>query len=76
MAPVMAVPQPKATGGMAVSHPLDAVFSPKSVAVLGVTATPETVPYGIFHSIPILANRHAATVRSRNHYLADVRARL
>ncbi len=30
---------------------LDAVFNPKSVAVLGVTPTPDTVPYDIFHNI-------------------------
>lgn len=32
-------------------HPLDAVFSPRSIAVVGVTATPGTVPYDIFHNI-------------------------
>jgi len=32
-------------------HPLDAIFAPKSVAVLGVTATPGTVPYDIFYNI-------------------------
>jgi len=32
-------------------HPLDAIFSPKSVAVVGVTATPGTVPYDIFYNI-------------------------
>ena len=60
MASVMALPQPKATGGIAASHPLDAVFSPKSVAVLGVTATPGTVPYDIFHNI--LASGYRGTV--------------
>jgi acetate---CoA ligase (ADP-forming) len=33
------------------AHPLDSVFSPKSVAVLGVTPTPDTVPYDIFYNI-------------------------
>ncbi len=33
------------------SHPLDAVFSPRSIAVVGVTATPGTVPYDIFRNI-------------------------
>lgn len=33
------------------SHALDAVFNPKSVAVLGVTNTPGTVPYDIFFNI-------------------------
>jgi len=32
-------------------HALDAVFSPRSVAVCGVTSTPNTVPYDIFHNI-------------------------
>ncbi len=32
-------------------HPLDSIFSPKSVAVVGVTATPGTVPYDIFYNI-------------------------
>lgn len=32
-------------------HCLDSLFSPKSVAVVGVTATPGTVPYDIFHNI-------------------------
>ncbi|HPP53223.1 MAG TPA: CoA-binding protein, partial [Thermoguttaceae bacterium] len=32
-------------------HPLDAIFAPKSVAVLGVTTTPGTVPYDIFYNI-------------------------
>ncbi len=30
---------------------LDGIFSPKSIAVLGVTPTPNTVPYDIFHNI-------------------------
>ena len=33
------------------SHPLEGIFSPKGVAVVGVTATPGTVPYDIFHNI-------------------------
>lgn len=32
-------------------HPLDRLFSPKSVAVIGVTPTPGTVPFDIFHNI-------------------------
>lgn len=34
-----------------VPHPLDGIFSPKSVAVVGVTNTPGTVPYDIFYNI-------------------------
>ena len=33
------------------NHPLQSVFSPKSVAVCGVTPTPGTVPFDIFHNI-------------------------
>ncbi len=33
------------------AHRLDALFCPKSVAVIGVTPTPGTVPYDIFHNI-------------------------
>jgi len=33
------------------SEALEKVFSPRSVAVLGVTQTPGTVPYDIFHNI-------------------------
>ena len=32
-------------------HRLDAMFSPASVAICGVTSTPGTVPYDIFHNI-------------------------
>ena len=35
----------------AAASPLAAFFSPKSVAVLGVTATPGTVPFDIFQNI-------------------------
>ena len=48
---------------IAKSHPLDAVFSPKSVAVLGVTPTPGTVPYDIFHNI--LSSGYQGTRLSR-----------
>ena len=60
MASVMAVSQPNANRGVAAPHPLDAVFSPKSVAVLGVTATPGTVPYDIFYNI--LSSGYQGTV--------------
>lgn len=41
-------------------HALDGVFSPKSVAVLGVTPTPGTVPYDIFYNI--LSSGYRGTV--------------
>jgi len=40
--------------------PLDAIFSPQSIAVVGTTATPGTVPYDIFHNI--LASGYRGTV--------------
>ncbi|HLA85065.1 MAG TPA: acetate--CoA ligase family protein [Thermoguttaceae bacterium] len=42
------------------NHPLQAVFSPKSVAVCGVTPTPGTVPYDIFYNI--LSSGYRGTV--------------
>ena len=61
MAPAMAAPRPEASSRtIAASHPLNAVFRPSSVAVLGVTATPGTVPYDIFHNI--LASGYRGTV--------------
>ncbi len=56
----MAVAPSNTTDGTAASHPLDAVLAPKSVAVLGVTAAPDTVPYDIFHNI--LASGYQGTV--------------
>jgi acetate---CoA ligase (ADP-forming) len=38
-------------GSKSESHPLDSIFYPKSVAVLGVTPTPDTVPNDIFRNI-------------------------
>ena len=43
--------QPGSAGSAVAPHPLDTIFSPKSVAVIGVTPTPDTVPYDIFHNI-------------------------
>ena len=42
------------------NHPLQSVFAPRSVAVVGVTPTPGTVPYDIFHNI--LASGYRGTV--------------
>jgi acetate---CoA ligase (ADP-forming) len=45
------VPRSSSPGSSAEPHPLDAIFSPKSVAVIGVTPTPGTVPFDIFYNI-------------------------
>src|SRR3974390_2866531 len=42
---------PSLPAGAPPAPPLSAVFSPKSVAVVGVTPTPGTVPFDIFHNI-------------------------
>jgi len=47
----MAITAPPRSAERHRAHPLDAVFSPRSIAVVGVTATPGTVPYDIFHNI-------------------------
>ncbi|MCX7426792.1 MAG: acetate--CoA ligase family protein [Planctomycetia bacterium] len=49
VAPKSAEPGPSQRA--AKPHPLDSVFSPKSVAVAGVTPTPGTVPFDIFYNI-------------------------
>lgn len=38
-------------GSLGSSHPLDKLFCPRSIAVLGVTKTPGTVPYDCFWNI-------------------------
>src|SRR3990167_10110428 len=43
--------RPAAPGKPAGGHCLDGIFCPQSVAVVGVTATPGTVPYDIFYNI-------------------------
>jgi len=52
--------QPETISGMAAGHRLDSIFSPKSVAVVGVTPTPGTVPYDIFYNI--LSSGYRGTV--------------
>ncbi len=45
-------PQNEATGpAPVIDQGLNSIFYPKSVAVLGVTPTPGTVPYDIFYNI-------------------------
>lgn len=52
--------KPAAPAKPAGGHPLDGIFRPQSVAVVGVTATPGTVPYDIFYNI--LAAGYRGTV--------------
>lgn len=47
----MAITAPPRSAERHHPHPLDAVFAPRSIAVVGVTATPGTVPYDIFRNI-------------------------
>ena len=51
---------PATQSGAPQKHALDGVFSPQSVAVLGVTPTPGTVPYDIFYNI--LSSGYRGTV--------------
>ena len=62
--------------------PLDAVFNPRSVAVLGVTQTPGTVPYDIFYNIlssgykgviyPVAPGTRAISSVRAYRYLTDI----
>ncbi|MCR4412105.1 MAG: acetate--CoA ligase family protein [Thermoguttaceae bacterium] len=63
-------------------HSLDALFSPRSVAVVGVTATPGTVPYDIFHNLlhagfrgpvyPVAPGKRAISNVPAYRYLIDI----
>ena len=48
---ILAGRQGPAAGSAAEAHALDSIFYPKSIAVLGVTPTPGTVPNDIFRNI-------------------------
>ncbi|MBN1488886.1 MAG: acetate--CoA ligase family protein [Phycisphaerae bacterium] len=66
-----------ASGASALSlqEGLDRIFRPKSIAVLGVTNTPETVPHDIF--VNLLSSRFQGTVypvAPRKRHIAGVRA--
>ncbi|MBN1909102.1 MAG: CoA-binding protein, partial [Pirellulales bacterium] len=71
-----------ASAERAPSHPLDAVFSPTSVAVCGVTPTPDTVPYDIFHNIlssgfrgtvyPIAPGKRSICAVKAYRYVTDI----
>lgn len=62
--------------------PLDAIFYPRSVAVLGVTATPNTVPYDIFNNLlmtgyrgvlyPIAPGKRSINAVRAYRYVTDV----
>ncbi len=63
-------------------YPRDRIFNPKSVAVLGVTATVGTVPYDIFHNIqssgykgvlyPVAPGKRSIDCVPAYRYLADI----
>jgi len=63
-------------------YPRDRIFNPKSVAVLGVTATPGTVPYDIFHNIqssgykgvlyPVAPGKRSIDCVPAYRYLSDI----
>jgi acetate---CoA ligase (ADP-forming) len=72
---------PAEPGGPAL-HRLDAVFRPKSVAVCGVTNTPGTVPYDLFHNLvssgfsgpvyPVAPRRKEIAGHRAYDYLLDI----
>jgi len=63
-------------------YPRDRIFRPKSIAVMGVTPTPGTVPYDIFHNIlssgytgvlyPVAPGKRAISSVRAYRYLTDI----
>jgi len=63
-------------------YPRDRIFNPKSIAVLGVTQTPGTVPYDIFHNIlssgykgvlyPVAPGKRSISAVPAYRYLIDI----
>ncbi len=64
------------------TYPRDRIFNPKSVAVMGVTQTPGTVPYDIFHNIqasgykgvlyPVAPGKRSIDCVPAYRYLTDI----
>lgn len=69
----------KSTG----TYPRDRIFNPKSIAVMGVTPTPGTVPYDIFYNIlssgyrgvlyPIAPGKRSISAVPAYRYLTDIK---
>jgi len=63
-------------------YPRDRIFNPKSVAVMGVTQSPGTVPYDIFHNIlasgykgvlyPVAPGKRSISAVKAYRYLTDI----
>ena len=64
------------------NHQLDAIFYPRSVAVVGVTPTPGTVPYDIFYNIlasgytgvlyPVAPGKRSISAVPAYRYVSDI----
>jgi len=64
------------------AYPRDRIFNPKCIAILGVTQTPGTVPYDIFHNIlstgykgvlyPVAPGRRSIDSIPAYRYLTDI----
>ena len=80
MATTVDAPSSEEPAGAA--HPLDSIFSPKGVAVVGVTTTPGTVPYDILHNIlvsgyrgevyPVAPGKRAVCDVPAHRYVVDI----
>ncbi|NUQ62283.1 MAG: acetate--CoA ligase family protein [Pirellulales bacterium] len=72
----------KTPGKTAGVSPLDGIFSPKSVAVVGVTNTPGTVPFDIFYNIlsagyrgtvyPVAPGKRSIAAVKAYRYVVDI----
>ena len=75
-------PPPSGPEGPVRAHRLDGIFRPKSVAVVGVTATPGTVPYDIFSNIlsagyrgtvyPVAPGKRSISAVRAYRYVVDI----
>ncbi len=64
------------------TYPRDRIFNPKSIAVMGATQTPGTVPYDIFHNIlssgykgvlyPVAPGKRSISAVPAYRYLTDI----
>lgn len=78
----MSNPLPAKVGGVGGSHILDKLFCPRSIAVLGATKTPGTVPYDCFYNIlhsgytgtlyPIAPGKKSICCVPAHRYVLDV----
>ncbi|HUU58203.1 MAG TPA: acetate--CoA ligase family protein, partial [Phycisphaerae bacterium] len=76
----------RVTGSGARVDPLDSIFYPESIAVVGVTRTPGTVPYDIFYNIlasgytgvlyPVAPGKRSISAVRAYRYVSDIEGKV